>query len=105
MVTRTRLRSILTICTLYLGAFLVIGYFAFHAYTGDRGLKAKADIEAELAELSRELATLKAERAEWDHRVGLLKSVQLDPDMLGEQARVQLGYAHPDDVILVLPQR
>jgi cell division protein FtsB len=105
MVTRTRLRSFLTICALYLGAILVIGYFAFNAYSGDRGLKAKADLESETAALSQELAVLRSERAEWEHRVSLLRSVQLDPDLLDEQARSLLGYAHLNDVILVSPQR
>jgi cell division protein FtsB len=103
MVTRKRLRSILTALGLYLGAVLFIGYFGVNAYTGNRGLKAKQDLDAQITELSAELATLKQERSRWDRRLTLLRSTSLDPDMLDERARVLLSYAHPHDVVMPLP--
>ena len=103
MVTRKRLRSILTALGLYLGAMLFIGYFGVNAYTGNRGLKAKQSLDAQIAELSGELAGLKQERALWERRLMLLRSASLDPDMLDERARVLLGYAHPHDVVMAVP--
>ena len=102
MVTRKRLRSILTALGLYLGAVAFIGYFGINAYTGNRGLKAKQDLDAQIAELSGELAALRKARAQWERRLTLLRSPSLDPDTLDERARVLLGYVHPHDVVMPL---
>jgi len=107
MVTRRRLRSILTALGLYVMAAMLIGYFGVNAFSGNRGLKAKQDIAQQIAGLSAELARLQVERAQWERRVALLKSSGLDPDMLDERARALLDYAHPSDLTLMLgaPQR
>jgi len=100
MVTRQRLRSVLNALALYTIAALVIGYFGVNAYTGNRGLEAKKNLDQQTAQLTGELAALKAERAEWERRVALLKSESLDPDMLDERARRLLDYADSRDLIL-----
>jgi cell division protein FtsB len=102
MVSRKRLRSFLTALGLYIGAALVIGYFGVNAYTGNHGLLARQTLEEQSAELSGELARLKAERLEWERRVALLKSDRLDPDMLDERARAMLNYVNPRDLVLIL---
>jgi cell division protein FtsB len=102
MVTRKRLRSILNALALYALAALLIGYFGVNAYNGDRGLKAKEDIDRQTATLTAELDRLKAEQAQWERRIALLKSDELDPDMLDERARILLDYADPHDLTLVL---
>lgn len=102
MVTRKRLRSILTALGLYVTAALLIGYFGANAFSGNHGLKAKQDIDQQVALLSTELARLQVERLQWERRVALLKSGGLDPDMLDERARAQLDYAHPNDLTLML---
>ena len=105
MVTRKRLRSILTALGLYFGAVLFIGYFGVNAYTGNRGLKAKQSLDSQIAELSEELAGLKQARAYWERRILLLRSTSIDPDMLDERARVLLGYGHPHDVVMPVEHR
>jgi cell division protein FtsB len=102
MVTRRRLRSILTTSALYALAALLIGYFGVNAYNGDRGLKAKEDIDRQMATLTVELDRLKAEQAQWERRIALLKSDDLDPDVLDEQSRILLDYADPHDLTLML---
>jgi cell division protein FtsB len=102
MVTRKRLRSILTALGLYVMAALLIGYFGVNAFSGNRGLKAKQDIDQQMAALSGELVRLKLERAQWQRRVALLKSDNLDADMLNERARALLDYADPHELILTL---
>jgi cell division protein FtsB len=104
MVSRRRLRSVLTALGLYLLAALIIGYFGINAFTGNRGLTAKQDIERQIAELTVEIGRLKAERGVWAQRVSLLRSDRIDPDMLDERARVLLNYAHPNDVIMFVAQ-
>ena len=102
MVTRKRLRSILTALGLYVMAALLIGYFGVNAFSGNHGLKAKQDIDQQIAALSTELARLQVERGQWQRRIALLKSDRLDPDMLDERARALLYYAHPNDLTLML---
>ena len=101
MVTRKRLRSILTTLGLYVMAALLIGYFGVNAYSGNHGLKAKEDLDQQIATLSTDLDRLKRERAQWERRVALLRADRLDPDMLDEQARALLDYVAPNDLTLM----
>ena len=104
MVTRKWLRSALTALLLYTVAGAVIAYFGLNAYSGNRGLRAKQDLEEQIAQLSDELAGLRAERARWERRVLLLRPGSIDPDMLDERARTLLNYADPRDLTLRLTQ-
>jgi cell division protein FtsB len=100
MVTRKRLRTVLNALALYIIAALVIGYFGVNAYSGNHGLRAKQDLDQQIAELSEEFGNLKSERAGWERRVLLLKPESIDPDMLDERARVLLNYADPRELTL-----
>ena len=102
MVTRRRLRSVLTALGLYLAGALLIGYFWVNAFTGDHGLNARQNIDQQIAKLSGELAAVKAERVVWERRVSLLKSESLDPDLLDERARTLLEYVDPADLVRLL---
>ncbi len=105
MVSRPRLRSFLTALCLHLTAAIVIGYFGVHAYTGDRGLKARKNLDQQIAELTAELAATTAEREKWQRRVALLKPDRLDPDLLDERARELLNYVHRRDLVIVTGTR
>jgi len=105
MVTRKRLRSILTTLGLYVMAALLIGYFGVNAYSGNRGLKAKEDMARQMAALDADLQRLKIEHAQWQRRIALLKSDDLDPDMLDERARALLDYVDPNDLTMMLDAR
>jgi cell division protein FtsB len=100
MVTRKRLRSILTALGLYVTAALLIGYFGVNAYNGNHGLRAKQDIDQQIAALTTEFNGLQAERQAWERRIELLKPLSIDRDMLDERARDLLDYAAPDELIL-----
>lgn len=102
MVTRKRLRSILNALCLYVLAALLIGYFGVNAYSGNHGLKAKQDIDQQLAALTADLDRLTHERTQWERRIALLKSDKIDPDMLDERARALLDYTGPHDLTLML---
>jgi cell division protein FtsB len=102
MVTRTRVRTVLTAIGLYIGAALLIGYFGINAYTGAHGLKAKQDLVQQIGELTAELDRLKRERANWQHRVTLLRADGLDRDLLDERARAMLDYIDPREITLIL---
>jgi cell division protein FtsB len=102
MVTRRRLRTFLNVLALYTIAALVIGYFGVNAHTGNRGLRAKQDLDQEITQLTGELVALKSERSRWERRVALLKPESLDPDTLDERARALLDYIDPREVTLRL---
>jgi cell division protein FtsB len=104
MVTRKRFRTVFNALALYSIAALVIGYFGVNAYSGSRGLRAKQDLDQQITQLTQELSALRAERANWEHRVSLLKPESIDPDMLDERARALLNYADPRDLTLRLEQ-
>ncbi len=105
MVTHRRRRTILTALGLYTLAALFIGYFGVNAFTGAHGLRAQADLDKQLATMNAEIDRLRAERAVWQRRVSLLRSNQIDPDMLDERARALLGYVDPRDVTMLIHPR
>jgi cell division protein FtsB len=105
MVSRKRLRGVLTALTLYAVAAALIGYFWFHAFSGQRGLRAKHEIDQQLGELTAELGRLRIEKGQWERKVALLRSDGIDPDMLEERARALLNVAHPNDVVMMLRRR
>ena len=103
MVTRRRVRTILNTIALYTIAVLLIGYFGMNAYTGDHGLRAKQDLDAQITQLTDERRA-RAERANWERRVALLQSQSIDADMLDERARALLNYTDPRELTLQLKQ-
>ena len=102
MVTRTRLRAVLTALGLYTVAALIIGYFGLSAYTGAHGLKAKQDLAQQQTSLMGDIERARAERLELERKVSLLRGDNLDPDMLDERARAMLNYLHPRELTLIL---
>jgi cell division protein FtsB len=104
MVTRQRLRKVLTALGLYVGAALLIGYFGVNAYTGNHGNRARQGLDLQMAQLETERDTLKNERQRWERRVALLRAQSIDPDMLDERARALLDYVDPRDLTLLLPR-
>ena len=104
MVTRARLKALLTGAALYTLAAAMVGYFSVNAYTGKYGLNARQELDQEIIALTSELARLKKERAEGEQRVSLLRADRVDHDMLDERVRYQLDYAHPRDLVKIVPQ-
>lgn len=103
MVSRARLKSILTGLALYAMAAAIVGYFGVNAYTGKYGLNARQELDQEIIALTSELAQLKRERARSEQRVSLLRSERIDPDMLDERVRFQLDYVNPRDLVRMIP--
>src|SRR3954469_18547533 len=82
----------------------IVGYFAYHAIQGDRGLIALSHLQNEIQQAEAVLAQVRGERTDLEQRASLLKRHHLDPDMLDERARAVLNYSHPDDVIILVPR-
>lgn len=102
MVSRKRFHSFFTGLGLYVGASLLIGYFAVNAYTGERGLLAQQDLDLEYGQLGRQLAKLKVERIYWQKRVDALKT-EIDSDLLDERMRANLNYLDKRELMLIRP--
>src|ERR1700712_1386640 len=99
MVSRSRLKSLLTGVALYTMAAAMVGYFGVNAYTGKYGLNARQELDQDIIVLTAELMRLKKKRTEGEQRVSLLRSDRVDPDMLDERVRFQLDYADPRDLV------
>lgn len=78
---------------------LLFSYFCYHAISGDRGLLALIQYNKRVDRLHAEADTIRAERLQLEHRVSLLKPNSLDLDLLEEQARKLLGYAHKNETV------
>jgi cell division protein FtsB len=103
MVVRTRLRAIAIPLVLYTVSGTVAAYFVWHALNGERGLKASVEYTKQIAELDKERAGLRAERAHWEHRIGIIRSDEIDRDILDEEARRMLGRVNAHDLVVFLP--
>ena len=79
---------------------LLILYFGFHAFTGERGLLSSTQRDAALAAKSEELAELRVQRQDLEARAKLLRDTSLSADLLEERARSLLGFGHPNDYVV-----
>ena len=80
--------------------FCIVGYFVYHSIEGDRGLLAYARLTERLTEAHAQLEEVQAERQALERRVSLLRTDNLDPDMLDERARAILNYSRPDEIVI-----
>ncbi len=81
----------------------LIGYFGYHALHGERGFVAWRELRRDLVAVQRVEAKLAAERTQLDRRTALLRTDNLDPDLLEERARLLLGYGYSDDLVVLRP--
>ena len=87
-----------------LGIFAV-GYFAFHAFRGERGLIALRQLSHQVGAAQQMYDKIKTHRKKLEHKVRLLHPDSLDPDMLDERARVMLNYGLENDIIIIPSNR
>jgi len=82
----------------------LIGYFAFHALTGEQGHFAHQVIKKEIAAAKAELADTRARRHALEVRAARLDldSGAFDVDYLEELAREKLHFAHPSEIVVTL---
>ena len=76
------------------------GYFVFAGVQGDYGVFRRVELTAERDALAAELAGLDAEAARLRARIGRLSDGFVDLDLLDERARVVLGLARADEVVV-----
>ena len=80
---------------------LMLGlYFTFAAIQGDYGVFKRAEVDAEAAVLTQELAGLNVEVARLENLTRRLSDDYLDLDLLDEQARDVLGMVRTDEIVI-----
>jgi len=103
MAVKTRARAILIPIVFYLVLGSASAWLVWGASQGDRGLKAKAQYEAEAAQLRVELGQLQVDEERWRRRVESMRSEAVDRDLLDEEARKMLDRVGKDDVVIFVP--
>ena len=78
-----------------------LGYFAYHAIVGKRGLEARSRLIERSRLLEPQIERLEAERACLERDVRLLDA--RDPDLIEELAIEVLGFVRPRDRVVVSP--
>ena len=81
-------------------AFAMGLYFTFAAVQGDYGLFRRAEINAEAADLKRQLDAVSADVVRMENLTRRLSDDYLDVDLLDEQARSVLGVLRSDEVVI-----
>ncbi len=79
----------------------LLGYFTYHLFVGDYGMEARTRLQTQVKTAEGELKGLQAVRERIDRDVALMRAGKLDPDMLGERARMILNFSHPDDIVIM----
>lgn len=82
--------------------FAVALLLAYHVFTGSNGIKVYSQKRAENQVLQQELEQLKKDNDDLSRRVRALKS---DPDTIEKEAREQLRYVKPGEVIYIRPEQ
>ncbi len=81
-----------------------IGYFSWAGFMGPRSYVHEAQVAEKVAAIKAELKTIQNKRQKRNKRVALLRPATIDPDMLDEMARKQLGFANKSDLIIAEKQ-
>lgn len=79
-------------------------YFAYHTLKGRHGLEAREKLLERESALQFEMQSLEAVRAKLERDVALLRPDLPDPDIVEDVAREVLGFARPQDLV-VMEQR
>ena len=83
---------------------LIMGYFAFHAVSGNTGLMAWQGYKIERAVAEQRAAAVRADKLALARQVALLDPAHVDPDYADELVRRNLGVLRPDEVIVPLSE-
>ncbi len=94
---RTRLRA----AAVPVVIALLGSYFTYHVVQGEHGLISYIKLHAQVAEAQILADVLDEERSALERHVALLRSDNLDPDMLEVAVRKQLHFTHPDEIVIL----
>jgi cell division protein FtsB len=85
-----------------IGCLAMLSYFAWQAERGPRGFSYQKDLTEQLGKLKTQLEKIKSDHNMLEARVAELRPDAIDPDLLDEMARKNLGYASPAQIVVHL---
>ena len=83
------------------GLSLLVLYFAYHAFAGEKGLGRWSDAQIELEDRQADLARIEADIARLRTDIRRLTPGSVDPDYVEAMAREKLAFVYPDEVVLL----
>ena len=83
---------------------LLLGYFVYHTVYGRKGVLTEQQLQTRLEQSQMNLKNVESDRKAMERRVQGLKPESLDPDLLDEEARRQLGLTKPDEKVILTPE-
>ena len=86
-----------------LATLMILGYFGFHAFNGQYGIRAHVAMEKNIVDLRATLAQRTLRRQKLESRVALLREGTVERDMVDEQVRRQLNMVRTDEIVILLP--
>lgn len=84
-------------------AALLVSYFAFYTFFGERSLLKLMQLEKQTQAAKAELDSVRAEKEAVQAKVNRMRPSSIDPDLLDQQARHVLNYTAPDEIVIMTP--
>lgn len=88
-----------------LGLSLLVLYFAYHAFAGEKGLGRWSDAQLELEDRKTVLAGLEADIARLQMDIRRLTPGSVDPDFVEAMARDKLAFVYHNEIVLMVSDR
>jgi cell division protein FtsB len=85
-----------------LGLCLTV-YFSWHIVAGERSMFRLISLNHTIEKVTTDYDREHVKREQLEAKVVKLRPGSIDPDLLEERARIVLGYARPDEHIVILP--
>ena len=76
-------------------------YFAYQAFAGEQGLGHWSDMQSRLSDKRQELTEIQAANDQLRGDIARLSPGTVDPDLVEELARDDLGYVYPDEIVVM----
>lgn len=83
-------------------SFLILSYFTYHLFQGGRGWFALKTIQTKVVELRNKEQKLKEKKEKMELKVRFMNPSNLDKDLLEEQVKKNLFYAHKNELVINL---
>lgn len=105
MAVRKRKKRSLSRFIAPLATMVILGYFGFHAFNGQYGIRAQLAMEVRLDELEKKLAARTAVRDHLEARVAMLSDGTMEKDMVDQYVRAQLNMVREDEIVLLMSRK
>ncbi len=87
--------------TVVFACLVTLGTFAWHGFAGNRGVTYLANLESKHSSLEMKFEKLRNDREALDKKLRLLRPESVDPDLVEELVRAQLGLVKTTDLVIL----